>query len=167
MASRYSDPHSDEPWAEPLRREAAAHRPAFSEERHARILEALKPLRRERRSRIGPAGRRRLAGLLALAALVLVAVWGAWWQAGRSSSLAVRPPRPRGVEAGNGLAELQAMARAPDRTAEQLDVLVESTRSRRWAYLDHDARVATQLLMEQIPFDMLAAGDAPATRTDL
>jgi len=153
--------------AERLKREAQATRPAFSEALHTRICQSLRqgevPVRR--RGTVGwhwrhASGTRWLRSgwwPVAIAATLLLGVSLVGWWLGR-------PPGP-----GPGPSELVVVpAGSPDpvadpgmitgptaRTAEQVGVLVDSTVSAgQWAYLDHDARVAFRLLMDQLPWDV-------------
>lgn len=167
MARRDFPQQNDDPLAAGLRDAAAASRPPFSEQRHARIMAAVEQAGRNAspaRGRPRPGAPRWLA---AMAAALVAALGITWWYGVRSPQIAGSPQQSAlaGSDTGEGLDDVRAMAQAPDRTAEQLDLLMESTLARRWAYLDHDARVATQLLMEQLPLDLLASGEV-ASRTD-
>jgi hypothetical protein len=90
------------------------------------------------------------------AALLLSVPLAAWWLH-RSPGLGVGPG-----EIGRAPLEVPEAVPDPDmitgpvaRTAEHLRLLVDPTASAgQWAYLDHDARVAYQLLMDQLPLDI-------------
>ncbi len=44
-----------------------------------------------------------------------------------------------------------------DRAAAEIDALVDSTMvQQQWAYLDHDARLAAEVLLDQLPFDVMS-----------
>jgi len=150
--------------ADRLKREAQATRPVFSEAFHARICQSLRqceaPVRRPgTQAKLWSAPWWLRSGWLpvAIAATLLVGVsLVAWWLG--------RPPGPEpGVrEVVIIPAEPPVPGTDPDmitgataRTAEHVGILVDSTVSAgQWAYLDHDARVAFRLLMDQLPLDV-------------
>jgi len=139
-----------------LKQEAETLRPEFSESLHARICGALQsseasPQRPATRSR------RRIAYACAAVACLVVALVVAW-------QLAV----PHTPEADPGDATPIAQ------TSEQLGVLYalsgsadpatagdSALPSQDWAYLGHDARVVTQLLIDQLPLNTLASNGDP------
>ncbi len=140
-----------------LKREARATEPAFSEALHARICRAVRdsgpPVRR--RPPTFP-WRHRWLLLAAAATVVLGASWIASWLS-RPSGSAVRSPEAEVALVGTGDPAVEAeMITGP--TAElagQFGMLVDSTlETGRWAYLDHDARVAARFLMDQLPLDV-------------
>jgi hypothetical protein len=143
--------------ADRLKREARATRPAFSEALHARICRAV--------SDSGPAARRRPSTspwrhrwllLAAAAALLLSVSLVAWWLAPPSAS----PTRSPGakvafVEPHEPTVDPEMITGPTGEMAEEFGKLVDSTlETGQWAYLDHDARVAAQFLMDQLPIDV-------------
>jgi polyhydroxyalkanoate synthesis regulator phasin len=143
--------------AERLKREAQAARPEFSEVLHARICEALKQCE-------PPVSQRPVTWWLrsgwlpvAIAAALLVGVsLVAWWlgrPAGPGAELPEMVVAP--VESPDPVADPTMITGPTARTAEHVGTLVDSTVSAgQWAYLDHDARVAFRLLMDQVPWDV-------------
>jgi len=145
--------------AERLRREAEADRPAFSEELHQRICLMVEqsdvPSPPKKAS---PTGRRvwvAIAATIVLAGTVLLA-----W----------RPPGPEVVEIDNTEEDATLAA-----VSEELEGLTDVTQlttdgalrmdlaltTEGWADLDHDARLATELVLNQLPLDMLASSEEP------
>ncbi|HLA84413.1 MAG TPA: hypothetical protein VJL29_06440 [Thermoguttaceae bacterium] len=134
-----------------LRAEATADRPEFSETLHARIVEALpaetmpilrRPTSVERRRRL----------LAALAASLVVAVGLAAWQLRR-------PSDPGSVIVSNGAPDSTTESFAMDTVARtggaEFGLMVDETLARgQWAYLDHDAKVAANMLMDQLPIEL-------------
>ncbi len=140
-----------------LKREADALRPSFSEALHEQICRALPQRRRPRQPRADALRLRHGWLSVAIAATLLASVPLVGWRLGRSPSVGsraivtevVRIERP-GPPAGPEL-----ITESAARTVERVSMLVDSTVSDgRWAYLDHDARVALQLLMDQMPLDV-------------
>jgi hypothetical protein len=94
---------------------------------------------------------------VAIAATLLVGVSLVAWWLGRPAG-----PGPGPREVVMIPAELPDPGTDPDmitgataRTAEHVGLLVDSTVSAgQWAYLDHDARVAFRMLMDQLPLDV-------------
>ncbi|MCX7428334.1 MAG: hypothetical protein NTW96_22230, partial [Planctomycetia bacterium] len=67
-----------------------------------------------------------------------------------TTALAHRSPDP--------LAGLDALADVSNLAATDVGALVDSTLARKqWAYLDHDARAATEMLLDNLPLKMLVA----------
>jgi hypothetical protein len=150
-------PDEEQRLAERLKREAEAARPAFSEALHARICQALKRCEAAAQPRAVTPWWRSVWLPVAIAAALLASVpLAAWWLN--------RPFGPGGGPAERGAlpTEITGPAADPDmitgptaRTAEHVGLLVESTVSAgQWAYLDHDARLAIQLLVDQLPLDV-------------
>ena len=150
--------------ADRLRREALAARPEYSETLHARIGRAV----RQRQAAEVPVRRRPAAlRLLPHGALATVAAIGVFsavliaWQVidrfGESDTAGGDAVAERVDERTDAPVELEVLAGLPDRAAEGIDALVASTMvQQRWAYLDHDARLAAQMLLDQLPFDVLS-----------
>jgi len=162
--------------ADRLKREAQATRPAFSEALHARICQSLRqgevPVRRPgtegagQRPKVGPEAWSLWSATwwlrsgrwpVAIAATLLVGVsLVAWWLG--------RPPGPEPgpselvaipTESLDPVADPDMITGPTARTAEHVGALVDSTVSAgQWAYLDHDARIAFRLLMDQLPWDV-------------
>ena len=56
------------------------------------------------------------------------------------------------------LAGLDALADVSNTAAADVGALVDATLARKqWAYLDHDARAATEMLLDNLPLKMLVA----------
>ncbi len=142
--------------AEILRIEAEATRPAFSEALQARICESLKPLDLPAKGRSGGWRSRPTWLSAAVAASLLVTTVSVASWLGRSPHLGLPPephvaaqPDPRETAAAPDL-----IAATTSEVAGQLGLMVdEALTAGQWAYLDHDARVAVQLLLDQLPFD--------------
>ena len=153
--------------ADRLRNEARQTRPAFSESLHARICRAVEgskiaePPRRVAPSRFG-----RIGITAALAASLVVAVSYLVWQ-GSTPSGPVSPrrlmPKPANLADRNGQEnivvepelgpdeDLQSPTDVPGNPAVDIGLLVDLTLTdRRWAYLDHDARLAARMLLTQL-----------------
>jgi hypothetical protein len=153
--------------ADRLRNEARQTRPAFSESLHARICRAVEaskiaePPRRVTPSRLG-----RIGIAAALAASLVVAVSYLVWQ-GSTPSGPASPrrlmPKPDNLADLNGQEnivvkpkrrpdeDLQSPTDVPGNPAVDIGLLVDSTLTdRRWAYLDHDARLAARMLLTQL-----------------
>ena len=152
-----------------LKDDAAASRPVFSEELHAKIVGAIQEKTRQKTSvalRRVPR-RTAMAGWLAVAAASLL-VGGtllAWHLASNripSTPPGIAPSRPAVVlaQADEPEMDLDELAGLANDAAKDLDLLVRTRLTEgRWAYLDHDARLAAEALLDQLPFD-LAAWDA-------
>ena len=156
--------------AERLRREAVASRPAFSEELYQRIclvIEQDDPPSppREQPSRSGGRVWMALAATLLLAGTVLLA-----W---RLNSPEIAPPQvaqpkitqPENSANDTSLAlmsqELDGLSDVTQRTADGALRMDSALTTEGWAYLDHDARLATELVLDQLPLDMLASSEDP------
>jgi len=168
-------PEDERRLAECLRREAEEERPAFSETLHRRIVEALP----SREAMPRPGGARRPAPRLWLAAALVagVAVAAVLVVSQVLDHRAAGPPTPDETavvpkertphervpherepspepDAGeqNALDPLGAVASG---TPVNVDRLVDATLGKsKWAYLDHDARLAANLMLDQIPLDL-------------
>ncbi len=152
--------------AERLKREAELSRPAFSEALHQRICAAVRqeePLAPRQDDRDLFRRRARWPYLLVAASVLVAAGAVAWstrhaWQPGPNAPEIAAPPRP----ARDPLADVHALVGVTRRAPQQVGTTVESTLSdRRWAYLDHDARLAADMLIDQLPLDMLAMARKP------
>lgn len=142
--------------ADRLRGEAEATRPAFSEALHARICQSLKPRAAPltRQSGGWRSSRTWLSAAVAVTLVVSVAIL---------ASRPGRPPRPGVLPPSGGAAsiDLQETAADPDmitaptgEVAQRVGLMVDEALTKgQWAYLDHDARVAVRLLLDQLPFD--------------
>jgi len=181
-------PQEEQRLAARLKREAQAERPEFSPSLEARILEAIRSRQAAALRRRGARAALRgwlYAG--AAAAGLLAAVWLVWqWigplpetphapfpsvaaSQGKPPGLrdhAPRLPTPRPVPApgGNEAVEpdgpIDAVVTMPDRTFEDMGTLVQSNMtSGQWAYLDHDAQVATSFLLDQLPLELAGGPD--------
>ncbi len=146
--------------ADRLRGEARATRPEFSDALHARICQSLKPQATPpaRRAAGWRSKRTWLSAAVATTVLVGAAILASWL--GRSPGPGI-PHEPGGF-ANIDLQETSAdpdMITAPTgEVAERLALMVdEALTTGQWAYLDHDARVAVGLLLDQLPFDAESA----------
>jgi len=146
--------------------EAAAERPEFSAALHERIMESVRqspqaaaaPIRGWRR--IAP---KILIAASAVAATVVLALWFA--QSADERSRAERPappPAPREVSPesrpepaiGPPGVDESSLAVAPTPDADGLTALVDATfAGSQWAYLDHDARLAADMVLSHFPFE--------------
>jgi len=154
--------------------EAEASRPAFSESLHQRTMAAVRarasvsPASREPERTLSPPARqsrpwRGWSLSIATALATCVMLWAGWraWDSQRGPGQD-RGPAPQVAE--------QPVAVQPERdgglpisppVSEELTALVDNTIAQsQWAYLDHDARLATDLVLSQLPFD-LPSGDEP------
>jgi hypothetical protein len=154
-------PDEERALAERLKGEAQASRPAFSEDLHARICGAV------RAGQAGPdrprdalAGRARWA-YVALAAACLVGAAALAWRLTTPAVSPANAPDTAKLPAGPSSppTDLETLTGIPDRTAEHVGALVESTlANQQWAYLDHDARLAADMLLDQFPLEIASAG---------
>lgn len=155
--------------ADRLKHEAEASRPAFSETLHARIVQTLEQASQQHETQPPPPPARswwREPWLLTVAAAVCLVITSlaAWrlavWSGPRPDPIggaAVVPSTP-----DDSVPALDALVEMPDGTARRVGTYVDlELRDRRWAYLDHDARLAAELLMDQLPLDLLASNDEP------
>ncbi|OHB83319.1 MAG: hypothetical protein A2V98_08110 [Planctomycetes bacterium RBG_16_64_12] len=158
--------------ADRLRDEASQTRPSFSEALHARICRAV-----EHRAMAGPPrparlprlGRAAIVGAVA-ASLAVGALYLAWRGTPQSGPV----PKPGDV-AGPGRQEnvivepapranegLQSPTDVPGNPAVDIGLLVDSTlTNRRWAYLDHDARLGARILLDQLPASLVWPEENP------
>jgi hypothetical protein len=147
----------EERLADRLRREAQATRPAFSEALHARICQAVKRCEPPVPRRATPWWLRSRWLPVAIAAMLLVSISLVTWLLNRSTGPAPRLREPGGAVAQtpDPVADAEMITRRTADTAKEVGMLVDSTLSTgQWAYLDHDARVAVQLLINQFPLDV-------------
>ena len=140
-----------------LRREAASDRPEFSEALHNQIISAIST-DAPRSPRAAKRSTNRRWPLTAAAAAVLLVVGLATWQFladNRQQQASLKPDTP--IQDSQIIA-IEAVSRA---NGAEMGLLVDDALSQsQWAYLDHDARVAADLLINQFPFE-LAMSDQP------
>lgn len=143
-----------------LEREAAETRPEFSESLHARIVGAVMRAESDRRqltprSSLSPElpfWRLRWGFIGAAALCAGVALGIAWWQAGRvgpQPGLPVPQPKMEWVEE-----QTPEPLTTPDELPtleQQIENLFASAAAGQWAYLDHDAQIAFQILADPLP----------------
>lgn len=154
----------DEKWdvADRLRHEAKETRPAFSESLHVRICRAVEQSEMAEPPRTAAAPRLGRAGIVgAVAATLAVAVLYLVWQGNPTSGPVPKPSDMAGsggqedvmVELERGPdGKLQSPTDVPGNLAVEIGLLVDSTlTNQRWAYLDHDAQLATRMLLDQLP----------------
>jgi hypothetical protein len=142
--------HQEKAVAARLRREFAASRPAFSEDLHGRLREAI------RRQRAGGAKRRghRVSpwALVAAAACLLIAASAAWQAIGRLHDSGAR--RIAGVQRP-GMGRMTGLAdNAVAKTGAAVDA---AAKAQRWAYLDQDARTVLQMPAARLPLDVVSS----------
>lgn len=151
MSSRYSLPKENELSCR-MRQEALASRPEFSEGLHVRLWHALErdAIQRVLSHRRFAASHRApywLAGVAAIAASVLCATVIGW----RPRDVDLRPQAAAG---GAAETHVDIVAGLANDVSDRMSLLVDyAVTSRKWAYLDHDAQVALELLREQFPGD--------------
>jgi hypothetical protein len=136
-----------------LRAEADGGRPEFSDTLHARVMESLPsgPVVRQPEYLIERRRRMWLSGLIAAAAAVLVAVIA--WQAGYFARMSPEHPETANEPT---LDPAKVLTASPD--GSKVGLMVDNTLTKsQWAYLDHDAKVAANLLMDQLPFHLASA----------
>lgn len=170
-------PEDERRLAERLRSEAEAQRPAFSEELHRRIVDAVAP----RNVRPRTTGGRRTWLAVALVAGVVIAATVAVSRyldretpegpVPRETAVAPReklpspepPPQPKLPPPQRKLPppqpveqpRLDPLDAVAGGTAETVGNLVDATLTKsQWAYLDHDARLAADLMLAQLPLDL-------------
>ena len=130
-----------------LRQAARASRPAFSDQLHARVRQAIAedkagPVTRR------PAGpwRQRVAPFALAAAALLGIAFTGWW---------LSRPLDRGPDLTEAVrldSDPELLTSIAGQAAEQVGLLVDATLGQQqWAYLDRDFQLATRLLLEQIP----------------
>jgi hypothetical protein len=152
-------PDDDNILADRLKREAAASRPAFSESLHARICRAIEQSKLQTARR--PAAVQWRWAYAAIAATLLVGVSLVAWRLSNAPGTGPPPPVEDFVQddSARPLRELPRLDQV-DHTVTQVGSLVDSTLTAgQWAYLDHDARLAAELLIDQFPFDLTEQGD--------
>jgi len=156
--SKYASGERD--LAERLRREAEASRPDFSEELHRRIClvieqgDAPSP-RPEKRAPGFPRMWATVAATLLVAGAVLLA-WQSYNPQVVDPGTTVEETSPEAV--AEELAELSTVTQDTVEGALQVD---SHLAAEGWAHLDHDAQVATELILDQLPLDMLASSKEP------
>ena len=177
--------------AERLKQEALASRPEFRETLHARIRRAVGQCkasgavtyRRPAASWLSP----RWVPAAAAAVCILGALVILWQpdQRGRESSnmgtdgsskqqaagsrqqaagskSTIHNPQSTILSDANPAKELGALTNLADIAVEEIDFLLGSTvATQQWAYLDHDARLVAQTLVDQLPLDLVAI-DVPS-----
>jgi len=158
-------PDDNQVLADRLKHEAEASRPAFSEALHGRIVEAIRQCESQPPSAAARSWWRQ-PRLLAVAAAVCLAITSlaVWRLAVRSGpgpeptdETAEVPPVP-----DDPVPALDALVETPDGTARRVGAILDGELTdRRWAYLDQDARLAAELLMDQLPLDLLASNEDP------
>lgn len=149
--------------AEALKREAEAMRPEFSEGLHERICVAL----RQSQARAAPLlvaswrGRRWISAAVAAVCVIGVSL-AAWQLIGPSAPVPV-PVVPvveeaKLPEASDPLEGWSEATVEPRRTVQLVGLMVDSNLTvNQWASLNHDARLATRMLIDQLPFDVTGA----------
>jgi hypothetical protein len=163
---------NDKLLAERLRQEAMQSRPAFSEALHARVLHAVQTGPAEER----PLPRRAASGwrlrrmLPAAAAVCLLMAVGVGWRVLRPTA----PPPGGGQQVAHRAApshgdpaiamttlpasDVDALAELADQATDGLGTLVDAAVvSQQSAYLDHDVRLAAEILMDRLPLDLTAS----------
>ncbi len=151
--------------AERLRREAEASHPAFSEELHQRICLVVEQgdLPSPPRERTSPIGRRLWTSVAATLLLVGSVLLG--WQLKNLEVAQPEMPQPEGVENDTSLAmvsaELGGLSDVTNRTTDGALRMDSALTTKGWAHLDHDARLATELVLNQFPLDMLVSNSEP------
>lgn len=167
--------------AQRLRRDAESSRPEFSEALHERVCRAI---RESRPGEVQPKRRRPLGRLalswaaVAVAAACVAAAVIVW----KARDVTPRPSLPgEGAIAGhsrpakavppdslaNAAVDLSPLTGLTGQVSAGIPALVDAAMdARRWAYLDHDARLTLEILTDRFPFDLgssLAASDAAKT----
>ena len=143
--------------AERLKLEAGEARPEFSEALHQRVCEALKHCPAPARLPAVALWLRRGWLPVAIATTLLVglslaALWfkGSYGPASGPGEMVAGP-----IEAPDTVADPGMITGPAARAVQRVGTLVDSTvTARRWAYLDHDAGVALQLLRDQLPLNL-------------
>jgi len=146
-----------------LKRDAQADRPSFSPDLHKRIRRAVGAAGRPTPRQPAPDWFRRNGLPAVVAAACLAGVWVMAWRvslrpgddinaptvAGKTEPIEIAPgphdepgPEPPRLD-------------VPEVAVQKGILLVDnSLTTRQWAYLDHDARVATKLLIDQFPIHL-------------
>ena len=152
-------PAEEKTLADWLRREAEATRPEFSETLHGRIRRTLEDRKAPARQRGRTSWPGRRWAYAAVAATLMIGVSLLAW---RLSTPTGPGPGPAQQTATVGdpaqppavLSPLVDVAGMTDRTTQQVGTLASVLTTQQWAYLDHDARVAMDLLIDQLPFGL-------------
>jgi hypothetical protein len=153
--------------ADRLRREAEASRPAFSEELYERICLVVKlddglspPETASPRSETASPRPNRRLWLSVAATLLLAGTSLLAWQLNNPNTPVTLPPIDN-----NSIAsipqDLDGISEITDNTAAGALLVDSALTTEGWAYLDHDARVATELILNQLPLDALASSVEP------
>lgn len=162
-------PRNEDWLARQLREEALEERPEFSDSLHERLSQAVRAAAEQTQSKRRPAGKmpsRRWSLGFATAAAILIAallVWQVVKQPGASApqeNVVHNRPLPSAGEGDPNAAAsvgelLAAMDLAHDAAAEFDAMADEVFAAHAWAYLDHDARLALDMIVDQIPLDAL------------
>ncbi|MDZ7618028.1 MAG: hypothetical protein U1E05_13565 [Patescibacteria group bacterium] len=146
-----------------LIREAAADRPEFSQQLHDRIVQSLREapprgasypaqprLRQFRWSK-----RAWLAGSAAAAVVIVLAAWLVRDAQRDTTAAGPAPPiaSDGAPESGSSEADTTPLAVVAAPAADRFAAMVDATvAGSQWAYLDHDAQLATALVWNHIPF---------------
>lgn len=152
--------------ADRLRREAEASRPAFSEELHERIClviergDAPSPLKMPSSPPEIPSRPKRRLWLTVAATLLLAGTSLLAWQLSNSNT-----PGPVTAIDDGSIAmisqDLDGFSEMTDNTMAGALLVDSALTTEGWAYLDHDARMATGLVLNQLPLDTLASSVEP------
>jgi len=134
-----------------LRHEAESSRPEFSESLHARICQAVQ-LGEASPRHAATRSRRPLAYACAAVACLVVTLVITWQLGGRHT------PEP---DLDGATPERLAGLWAVDKSAEDSSEGNPALPPQDWAYLGHDARVVTQLLIDQLPLNTLPSNGDP------
>ncbi len=170
MVERLS-PENERRLADRLRREAEDRRPEFSESLHQRIVEATTWHKvQPRPAAFGRPELRAWLGAALAVGIAVVATVGVWQYVHREAPQALQPREtavlPPGEvaepETGHDVppvdveqSPLDPLDAVAGGTAETVGNLVDATlRKSQWAYLDHDARLAADLMLAQLPLDL-------------
>ena len=154
-------PDDEKILADRLKREAQASRPQFSELLHARICRAIGQSKLQTARRPAAVQWPWRWAYAAIAATLLVGVSLVAWRLSTAPGPSPRPPVEDLArdDSARPLRELPRLDEV-DRTVTQVGSLVDSTlTTQQWAYLDHDARLVAELLIDQFPFDLTEQGE--------
>ena len=153
-----------------LKQEAEQTRPVFSGALHARICRAVDEADMAERPR--PVDRRRLVRVIidvAVVASLVVGVFYLLYQGATPNPITPNPDSMAGPgSTGHGVVEpepeedLQTPIDMPVNTVVDIGLLVDSTLTNgRWAYLDHDAQLAANMLLDQLPSSVAWPAEEP------
>lgn len=161
--------------ADRLRQEAGQARPAFSESLHARICRSVEEADMAEPSR--PTARPRLVRVGLAAAVAATLAVGVFSIIGQGIAPNPVTPNPGSLvnngATSNGTTDYDIVEPEPDEAFQaptdvpvnavvDLGLLVDSTlTNQRWAYLDHDARLAATLLLDQLPGSIAWPAEEP------